>query len=63
MVDCGATSHMINKFTKFDETFNPEKHHMERADGSKPNKVSLKRGDVITIQEEKGNLQNTYMNI
>lgn len=55
MVDCGATSHIkneINKFTTFDETFNPEKHHMERADGSKPNKVALKREDAEVLLQD-----------
>lgn len=58
MVDCGATSHIINEinqFTRFDETFNPEKHYMELADGSKSNNVALKRAGVeVLLQDIKG---------
>ena len=37
MVDCGATSHIITEedaFAKFDETFNPNAHYIELADGT-----------------------------
>ncbi|XP_028291069.1 uncharacterized protein LOC114478151 [Gouania willdenowi] len=50
MVDCGATSHIITdeeQFTQFDKTFDPNKHFMELADGSKMNNVALKRGDAL----------------
>ncbi|XP_077355455.1 uncharacterized protein LOC144003264 isoform X1 [Festucalex cinctus] len=63
MVDCGATSHIINeedKFTTFDETFNPAKHYMELADGKRQNNVALKRGDAkVVLQEKKGCLDVT----
>ena len=37
LVDCGATAHIItdkNKFLRFDDTFNGDKHFMELADGT-----------------------------
>lgn len=49
MVDTGATSHIITdirKFRKFDPTFQPEKHFIELADGTRANGVALKRGDA-----------------
>jgi len=49
LVDCGATSHIItdkSKFTSFDESFRPETHYIELANGSRSNNVALKRGDV-----------------
>lgn len=58
MVDCGATSHIItekDKFTRFDESFNPEKHYMELADGTRRNNVALKRGDAeVFLQDIEG---------
>ena len=35
LVDCGATTHIINdesKFSNFDDKFAPEKHYIELAD-------------------------------
>ena len=49
LVDCGATTHVVNdvsKFADFDAQFNPEKHFIELADGTKANNVALKRGTV-----------------
>ena len=58
LVDCGATTHIINdesKFSKFDDKFTPEKHYIELADGTRSNNVALKRGDVeITIMDTTG---------
>lgn len=58
LVDCGATTHIITdekRFTSFDSTFNPEKHFIELADGSKTNKLALKRGEVeITFKNTRG---------
>ena len=55
LVDCGATTHIINdesKFSKFDCKFAPEKHYIELADGTRSNNAALKRGDVeITIMD------------
>lgn len=50
LVDCGATSHIITDETKFvsiDESFQPEKHFIELADGKRFNNLALKRGDVM----------------
>ena len=49
LVDTGATSHICNdlsKFISFDETFEPENHYIQLADGKASNKVALKRGTV-----------------
>ncbi|KAJ8346770.1 hypothetical protein SKAU_G00281710 [Synaphobranchus kaupii] len=58
MVDCGATSHIItekDKFARFDESFNPQKHYMELADGTRRNNVALKRGDAeVLLQDVEG---------
>ena len=58
LVDCGATAHIItdlSKFTKFDDTFQPDKHFIELANGTRANNVALKRGDVdVTIVDSSG---------
>ena len=49
MVDTGATSHIITdieKFKNFDNTFQPEKHVLELADGTRTCGVASKRGDA-----------------
>lgn len=49
LLDCGATSHIItdkSKFITFDESFQPEIHFVELVDGSRSNRISLKRGDA-----------------
>ena len=49
LVDCGATTHIVHditKFIRFDKHFNPNNHYIELADGSRANKVALKRGDA-----------------
>ncbi|RUS70255.1 hypothetical protein EGW08_021985 [Elysia chlorotica] len=49
LVDCGATSHIFNdisKFTKFDDSFDPNKHFIELANGEKSNKLATKKGEV-----------------
>lgn len=49
MVGYGATSHIITekrRFTEFDLSFDPKKHYMELADGSRENNVALKCGDT-----------------
>ena len=60
LVDCGATAHIItekDRFLRFDETFNGDKHFMELADGTRANNVALKRGDArITLKNEQGQL-------
>ncbi|PIK39142.1 hypothetical protein BSL78_24019 [Apostichopus japonicus] len=58
MVDCGATSHIItdlSKFVSFDNTFHPENHYMELADGTRENNVALKRGNAqVTLLSTEG---------
>ena len=47
LVDCGATSHIINDmsmFHKVDKSFKPDKHYIELANGERSNNVALKRG-------------------
>ncbi len=49
MVDTGATSHIITdleKFKWFDDEFQPEKHYIELADGTRATGVALRRGDA-----------------
>ena len=49
MVDCGATTHMINDATKFkmvDKSFRPEDHMIELADGSQVSGMAKMRGDA-----------------
>ena len=47
LVDCGATAHIVNdrsKFIEFDKSFNPEKHFIELADGTRTNNVAMGKG-------------------
>lgn len=64
MVDCGATSHIITEedaFTKFDETFNPNAHYMELADGTRMSNVALKRGDAeVCLQDREGDAARSH---
>ena len=49
LVDSGATSHIINdpgKFVRLDKNFNPEKHFVELADGSRRSDVVTAKGDA-----------------
>ena len=49
LVDCGATTHIINdesKFIQFDDNFNPSCHIIELADGRKLNDLVHKRGNA-----------------
>ncbi|KAL1252663.1 hypothetical protein QQF64_017356 [Cirrhinus molitorella] len=49
MVETGATSHIINdvsKFKSFDETFKPETHYVELADGTQCKGVAQQRGNA-----------------
>ncbi|XP_066928169.1 uncharacterized protein [Clytia hemisphaerica] len=50
LVDCGATSHMVNtdaNFISTDDDFKPENHYIELADGSLVNNLAKKRGTVL----------------
>ena len=56
LVDCGATTHIVNdknKFTSFDENFNPEVHFIELADGTRRNNIALGRGDANILLHDK----------
>ena len=49
MVDTGATSHIITdieKFKKFDETFQPKDHFVELADGTRTSGITLRKGET-----------------
>ena len=58
MVDTGATSHIITdvtKFKSFDNTFRPEKHSVELADGTRCSGVAQKRGAAeVCLIDNKG---------
>ena len=58
LVDCGATSHIINdqnKFIKFDNNFDPKSHFIELADSSRSNNVVKGRGDAtVGVYDNKG---------
>ena len=52
LVDCGATTHILNKdenFIYIDSTFKPADHDTEHAELSKSNNVALKRKTVIVF--------------
>ena len=65
LVDCGATTHIVNdknKFTSFDENFNPEVHFIELADGTRRNNIALSRGDAnILLHDKQGNQHNVTL--
>ena len=49
MDDTGATSHIIKdieRYKKFGDSFKPDNHFIELANGTKMNGVTLKRGDA-----------------
>lgn len=58
MVDTGSTSHIITdikKFKNFDNAFQPEKHFLELADGTRTSGVAMKRGDAeVLLMNSKG---------
>ena len=54
MVDGGATSHIVNdfeKFKSFDDTFQPETHSVELADGTKCKGIAQRRAIKSTGQQ------------
>ena len=59
-VDCGATTHIVNKdenLTYVNPSFKPEEHFMELADGTRANNVAKKRGTVaISMRTANGNI-------
>ena len=65
LVDCGATTHIVHditKFIRFDKHFNPNNHYIELADGSRANKVALKRGDAcVQLCDVNGNVHQAIL--
>ena len=66
MVDTGAPSHIIKdieRFKNFDDSFQPDNHFIELADGSKMNGVTLKPGDTeISLVNANGNKESVTLN-
>ena len=54
LMDTGATSHIVTKdiLIRIDDGFNPAKHYMELADGTRSNNVALKREDAEVILKD-----------
>ena len=65
MVDTGATSHIIRdivRFKNFDDSFQPKKHFIVLADGTKTNGVILKQGDAeICLENANGNMESVTL--
>ena len=65
MVDTRATSHIIRdieRFKYFADSFKPDNHFIELADGTKTNGVSLKRGDAeICLVNANGNMESVTL--
>ena len=65
LVDCGVTTHIlhdITNFIRFDKHFNPNNHCIELADGSRANKVVLKRGDAcVQLCDVNGNVHQAIL--
>ncbi len=65
LVDCGATTHIINdesKFVSFEKSFNPEEHYIELADGSRTNNVAVKKGTAkFYLEDVDGKMHDIYL--
>ena len=65
LVDCGATCHVVNNealLVSRDDTFEPHKHFLQLADGSRTNDLVTARGDAqMTIFDSKGNPTNIIL--
>ncbi len=65
MVDCGATAHIINdkkKFVNWDPNFDPSKHVIEVADGSRSTGVVKGKGKAkIKVTDAKGQTRDVYL--
>ena len=65
LVDCGATTHIINdesKFLFFEKNFNPNDHSIELADGSRTNNAAMKKGTAkLYLQYTDGNMHGIYL--
>ena len=65
LVDCGATTHIVNSdknFVYVDESFKPVEHFIELADGKRTNNVAKKRGTVaVTLKTAEGKTVNATL--
>ncbi len=65
LVDCGATTHVINDksyFTNMDSNFDPAKHFIELADGSRVRNTAQGKGDAhISLIDSEGNKQEAIL--
>lgn len=65
MVDAGATSHIVNdiaKFKSFDNTFQPDTHSIELADGTKCSGMAQRRGTaLIYLLDNDGHQQRAQL--
>ena len=62
MVDTGATSHVITyitEFKNFDDTFKPETHSVELADGTRCNGIAQRKGDAEVCLIDSGGRRHT----
>ena len=62
MVDGGATSHLVNDirmFKNFDDSFKPESHSVELADGTKCSGIAQGRGTAVIILRDNTGRQHT----
>ena len=65
LVDCGATSHIVNDetiFTSFDKSFHPDQHYVELADGHRSNKLATHRGEARIMLLDKNGVYS-YINL
>ena len=59
LVDCGATAHIVNdknQFSYFDSDFDPNKHTIELADGSRQTGVVLGKGKAEFVFSDKNGI-------
>ena len=65
LVDTGATTHIINdetKFRSFDDSFQPNKHFIELADGSQVSGLAKGRGDaVVSLVDRSGRVHDAVL--
>ena len=65
LIDTGATAHIISekeKFVSFDENFNPKKHTIELADGSRTIDIVQGRGDAcVMLRDSSGKIHKVNM--
>jgi hypothetical protein len=65
LVDTGATTHIVTdraKFTEFQEGFDPDRHFIELADGSRANSLAQGRGKAkVSLVDSKGVIRETVL--